>query len=159
MLTIQILPSTIILEALRSQTQFHLLFTLMPLHLTVALLEQIFSTSTVIQYSLHPSSSWTHSYSFLFKYIKLLDFGKDDVYSALSRLYPSKATSIDTISPMVLKQCASSLTHPLCHLLNLSLSTGVIPQEWKVHLVVSVYKLSNQTSVKNYRLISLLCNT
>ena len=54
MLTIQILPSTIILEALQSQPQFHLLFTLMPLQLTVTLLEQIFSTSTFIQYSLHP---------------------------------------------------------------------------------------------------------
>ena len=42
---------------------------------------------------------------------------------------------------------------------NLSLSTGVIPQEWKVHLVVPVHKSSDRSSVKNYRPISLLCNT
>ena len=72
-----------------------------------------------------------------------LDFSKDEVYSALNQLDPSKATGIDTISPKVLKYCASSLTRPLCHLFNLSLSTGVIPLEWKVHLVVPVYKASD----------------
>ena len=83
------------------------------------------------------------------------------MHSALNQLDPSKTTSIDTISPKALKHCtcASSLTRPLCHLFNLSLSTGVIPQEWKVHLVVPVYKSSDQSSVKNYRPISLLCNT
>ena len=91
--------------------------------------------------------------------INTLVFNEDEVYSALSQLDPNKATGIDTISPRVLKDCASSLTRPLCHLFNLSLSTGVIPQEWKVHLVVPVHKSSDRSSIKNYRPISLLCNT
>ena len=90
--------------------------------------------------------------------INTLVFNEDEVYSALSQLDPNKATGIDKISPRVLKHCASSLTRPLCHLFNLSLSTGVIPQEWKVHLVVPVHKSSDRSSVKNYRPISLLCS-
>jgi len=65
---------------------------------------------------------------------------------------------INTISPRILKHCASSLTRPLCHLFNLSLSTGSIPQEWKVYLIVPVHKSADQASVKNYRPIFLLCN-
>ena len=58
-----------------------------------------------------------------------------------------------------MKHCALSLTRPLCHLFNLSLSTGAIPQEWNAHLIVPVYKLAERSSVQNYRPISLLCNT
>ena len=68
--------------------------------------------------------------------INTIVFSEDEVYSALD---PNKATGIDTISPKILKHCASSLTRPLCHLFNLSLSTGAIPQEWKVNLIVLVY--------------------
>ena len=90
--------------------------------------------------------------------IDTLIFSEEEVYCALIQLDPNKATGIDTISPRILKHCASSLTHPLCHLYNLSLSTGSIPQEWKVHLIVPVHKSADHASVKNYRPISLLCN-
>jgi len=55
---------------------------------------------------------------------------------------------IDTINPKILKHCALPLTRPLCHLFNLSLSTGSIPQEWRVHLTEPVYKSADQASVK-----------
>jgi len=91
--------------------------------------------------------------------IDSLVFNEDEVYSALSQLDSNKATGLDTISPKILKHCASSLTRPLWHLFNLSLSTGIIPQEWKVHLIIPVFKSAERSSVKNYRPISLLCNT
>ena len=79
------------------------------------------------------------------------------MYAALVQLDPNKATGIDKISPKVLKHCASSLFHPLCHLFNLSLSTGAIPAEWKIHLITPVYKSADRSPVKNYCLISFLC--
>ena len=91
--------------------------------------------------------------------INAIVFSEDEVYSALNQLDPNKATGINTISPKILKHCALSLTRPLCHLFNLSLTTGAIPQEWKVHLIVPVYKSAERSSVQNYRPISLLCNT
>ena len=91
--------------------------------------------------------------------ISSLTFTEDDIYYILCQLDPNKATGIDKISPKVLKNCAFSLTRPLCHLFNLSLSKGVIPKEWKVHLIVPIYKSDDRSSVKNYRPISLLSNT
>ena len=86
-----------------------------------------------------------------------LVFNEEEVYAALVQLDPNKATGIDKISPKVLKHCASSLFYPLCHLFNLSLSTGAIPTEWKIHLITPVYKSADRSSVKNYHPISLLC--
>ena len=91
--------------------------------------------------------------------VNSLTFTEDEVYYVLCQLDPNKATGIDKISPKVLKNCAFSLTRPLCHLFNLSLSTGSIPEEWKIHLIVLVYKSEDRSSVKNYRPISLLSNT
>jgi len=87
--------------------------------------------------------------------ISSLTFTEDDVYY----IVPNKATGIDKISPKVLKNCAFSLTRQLCNLFNLSLSIGIIPKDWKVHLIVPVYESDDRSSVKNYRLISLLSNT
>ena len=81
--------------------------------------------------------------------INTIVFSEDEVYSALNQLEPNKATEIDTINPKILKHCALSLTRPLCHLFNVSLSTGAIPQEWKVHLIVPVYKSAERSSVQN----------
>ena len=70
------------------------------------------------------------------------------VYFALSQLDPNKAIGIDTLSPKILKHCALSLTRWLYHFFNLSV---IIPHEWK--------SSERSSSVKNYRSISLLCNT
>ena len=53
--------------------------------------------------------------------ISSLTFTEDDVYYILCQLDPNKATGIDKISPKVLKNCAFSLTRPLCHLFNFNL--------------------------------------
>ena len=108
----------------------------------VTLQGQIFLTNTLI-YSVFTPHSLSADYTNttpLPSGINTIVFSEDEVYSALNQLDPNKATGIDTISPKILKHCALSLTRPLCHLFNLSLSTGAIPQEWKVHLILPVYK-------------------
>lgn len=80
-----------------------------------------------------------------------------DVYRALIELDPHKAAGCDEINPSLLKYCATSLTDPIAHLLSLSLSTGVIPQEWKVHKITPVPKKGDKSNPSNYRPISLLC--
>ena len=45
---------------------------------------------------------------------------------------------------------------PLCHVYNLSLQTGIIPQELKTSRVVPIFKSGDEDSFNNYRPISLL---
>ena len=83
---------------------------------------------------------------------------ESDVFNVIANLNPHKATGIDHIAPSVLKSCAYTLTLPLHHLFTTSLKTSIIPNEWKMHKIIPVYKSNDKTSVKNYRPISLLCN-
>ena len=79
-----------------------------------------------------------------------------DVFRAFQSLEPSKAMGCDGISPKLLKNCALALYQPLHHLFSLSLSQCYLPMEWRVHLIKPIFKSGDNTSVRNYRPISLL---
>ena len=55
------------------------------------------------------------------------------------------------------KNCALALYQPLHHLFQLSLLQFYLLSEWCTHLLNPIFISGNQNSVKNYRLISLLC--
>ena len=58
----------------------------------------------------------------------------------------------------MLKSTAYSIATPLCHIFNLSISTGLVPLEWKSSFIVPIPKTSPaSSSPSNYRPISLLC--
>ena len=61
------------------------------------------------------------------------DISELEIYNTLINLDPNKAQGIDSIGPKILKYCTESLFQPLCHLFNLSLSSSVIPIEWKIY--------------------------
>ena len=65
----------------------------------------------------------------------------------------------DGIPPIVLSTCASALYKPLHYLFNMCLNSGYLPFEWKLHQVTPIYKSGDCCQNKNYRPISLLCNT
>uniref|UniRef100_A0A1X7UDS9 Uncharacterized protein n=1 Tax=Amphimedon queenslandica TaxID=400682 RepID=A0A1X7UDS9_AMPQE len=63
-----------------------------------------------------------------------------EVYKSSTQLETSKSMEIDHISPVILKHFASALFLPQHNLFRQSLIHGVLPQEWKVHLITPVYK-------------------
>ena len=81
---------------------------------------------------------------------------EDEVHFFLSCLDTSKATGPDGISAIMLKSTASSITPSVTSLLNLSLRTGRVPEEWKRSSVVPIPKKSPATTPNSYRPISLL---
>ena len=80
-----------------------------------------------------------------------------DVFQALCNLDPNKASGIDSINPALLRYCAESLTSPIHYLFTSSLRSQSLPQEWRTHCIVPVFKSGDNSLVKNYRPISLLC--
>ena len=84
-----------------------------------------------------------------------LIISRDEVFNILRNINPNKAAGPDGIHGNVLKKCARSLAYPLSILFNLSFSTGCIPQDWKLALVVPVFKKGDKSTVENYRPISL----
>ena len=81
-----------------------------------------------------------------------------DVYTTLASLDPSKAHGIDAIGPTILKYCAAALCQPIHHLFMLSLSQHYIPEEWRIHTIIPIFKSGDHSSVLCYRPISLLCS-
>ena len=51
----------------------------------------------------------------------------------------------------ILKLLEGLISKPLVTILNLSLSTGVVPDSFKIASVIPVYKKGSQISLNNYR--------
>ena len=68
----------------------------------------------------------------------------------------TKASAIDNLSSRILKHAFLALTVRLTRCFNMSLTSGVSPDEWKVAKVVPLHKGGDRTRITNYRPISLL---
>ena len=56
----------------------------------------------------------------------------------------------------VIKQCIAAICRLLTHVINLSLSTGIVPDKIQIAKVILVYKKDDPKVFSNYRLISIL---
>ena len=80
----------------------------------------------------------------------------DELTTVVTKLANNKAAGPDNIGPRLLKETAPVILEPLLHIINLSFTTGVMPDILKVARVVPVHKKGDQSSLQNYRPISLL---
>ena len=79
-----------------------------------------------------------------------------EILSICRQLKPKLSSGVDFISNKLLKQIAPIIITPLHYLINLSLETGFVPQEFKISKVVPVFKSGDKHDFNNYRPISLL---
>lgn len=84
------------------------------------------------------------------------------VYSSpegvFNKIWSTKARSApgpDGISPRVLREAAHSVAYPLSIIYNLSLSSGVIPEDWRLANVTPIFKKGSKENPGNYRPVSL----
>ena len=69
---------------------------------------------------------------------------------------PNKSTGPFSIPLRLLKVIADIIVVPLCYIINLSFSTGVFPDIWKVAKVIPLHKGGSTEELNNFRPISLL---
>ena len=86
-----------------------------------------------------------------------ISFSVSDVFNIMSTLNTTKATGIDNISPVLLKNCVNSLSTPVHTLFLLSITRGTLPKEWKTHLITPIFKSGDKADIRNYKPVSLLC--
>jgi exonuclease III len=81
---------------------------------------------------------------------------KEFVLKELKSMPTNKATGIDGISARILKLSAPAIASPLAWIINMSLTSGTVPDDWKMAKVVPIFKTGIKTDVNNYRPISVL---
>ena len=79
-----------------------------------------------------------------------------DVKTIISKLKPKTSSGFDEISCKLIKLTAESVIEPLTFIINLSITTGIVPNQMKVAKVVPIFKSGDQYSFSNYRPVSLL---
>ena len=78
------------------------------------------------------------------------------VHRQLRLLKTSKGTGLDGIPARLLKDVAPSISAPLTAIIDLSISSAVLPEEWKYARVVPLHKEGDKKCMDNYRPISVL---
>ena len=78
------------------------------------------------------------------------------VLKELSKLKVTKALGLDGITARLLKDAAPVIAKPITYLVNLTISTGLIPAEWKDARVTPIFKSGARNDVNNYQPISVL---
>ena len=79
-----------------------------------------------------------------------------EVFKVIKAINTSKSSGLENISSFIIKEAFSMLTSEVTYMYNLSLTTGIFPDKWKMGLVIPIPKTGDLTKVQNYRPISLL---
>ena len=74
----------------------------------------------------------------------------------LKGLKTKKAIGLDNIPNRLLKLAADSSAPSLTFIFNLSISSGIFPDEWKIAKILPMYKSGPRNVLENYRPISIL---
>ena len=79
-----------------------------------------------------------------------------DTINSCRKLKSKMSTGHDEISTKLLKETITIITDPNTHIINMSLSAGIVPDDMKVAKVIPICKSSDPRLLNNYRPISLL---
>ena len=79
----------------------------------------------------------------------------DFVSKEIDLMNEKKATGLDDVSSKLLKLAKPAILNSLVYIMNLSLSTGVFPDLWKVAKIIPLHK-GGDMSINNFRPIAIL---
>ena len=87
--------------------------------------------------------------------INQIEINAVKVLKQLKSLNVSKSCGPDNCHPFFLKECAEQIYLPLTDIFHKSLSSGVIPDDWKKANITCIFKKGNKQDPGNYRPVSL----
>ena len=84
-----------------------------------------------------------------------LRVSEENVRELLMSINVNKTTGPDELHPKMLKELPCCLIAPITSLFNSTLSSGVLPNDWKLGRISPIYKKGSKKHAENYRPISL----
>jgi hypothetical protein len=82
--------------------------------------------------------------------LELHNIGPGTVTDLIKSLENKSSCDIDGISTSLLKH-VHEISTPLAHIFNLSLSSGIFPESFKISRIVPIHKSGDTTNCDNYR--------
>ena len=80
----------------------------------------------------------------------------DEVRILINNLKPKQSAGHDSISSKLLKDIGHIIAPTISVIINQSLYTGIFPKQLRIAKVIPLFKKGEETSIENYRPISLL---
>ena len=80
----------------------------------------------------------------------------NEVINIVNSFKSSSAAGYDNICMNIIKQSIHLIVEPITHIINLSITNGIVPDKMKLARVIPVLKCNDQTQLSNYRPISVL---
>ncbi|KAK3103021.1 hypothetical protein FSP39_015814 [Pinctada imbricata] len=84
-----------------------------------------------------------------------IDITVNGVRKLLQNVKPHKATGPDSIPARLLKELSDQLAPALTRIYRESLTTGELPDDWKMAHIVPIFKKGDKSKASNYRPVSL----
>ena len=84
------------------------------------------------------------------------EISEQEVINLCTLLRSGTATGFDNIPMSLIKETIISISSPLTHIFNLSITSGMVPIELKIARVVPLFKAGDKSIFSNYRPISVL---
>jgi len=78
----------------------------------------------------------------------------NELITLINKLKNDTAPGLDGITANVIKSVHLRIIEPLRHIINLIISTGKIPKQFKTAVVTPIHKSGNKNDIQNYRPIS-----
>ena len=79
-----------------------------------------------------------------------------DIIKIIDNFNPNKSAGHDNVGNYIIKKVGNEILKPLTNIFNLSLSTGVVPDELKTAKVIPSYKRADSAMFSHYRPVSFL---
>ena len=81
---------------------------------------------------------------------------ENEVIELTNSFSPNKAAGYDNIPMLMIQKTITTIAKPLSHIINLSFTTGTVPDRLKISRIIPLFKSGLKSSFSNYRPVSIL---